>query len=81
LFLAILGNMHEMLTRSFCYDYVPQLWEASYNNIYNSPDSNLRNFSSTKITDALQGLGSLLKRVYSLKEKTEVPFIEYKLDD
>lgn len=53
LLLAVMGAMHEMLPRSFCYEYVPKLWEASYNNIFNCPDSNLRNFSSQKVNDAL----------------------------
>ena len=70
--LVILGNIHEQLTRNFCYSYVPALWDHVQNNLLNSPDSNLRNFSSQKISECLNGLGLVLKRVYSLKEKAEV---------
>lgn len=64
--------MGEMLTRSFCYEYIILVWEAAQKNLIQSPDSNLRNYSSQKVSDALTGLGVLLKRVFSLKEKTEM---------
>jgi ubiquitin carboxyl-terminal hydrolase 34 len=66
------GNMSEMLHRKFCYDFVPKLWEGVRANLLGTPDSNLRNFTSQKISESLTGMGMLLKRVYSLKEKTEM---------
>lgn len=38
----------------------------------NSPDSNLRNFSTQRIQESLLNLGLIAKRYYSLKEKTEM---------
>ena len=64
--------MNEILHRSFCYEYVPKLWDAVRHNLLHSPDSNLRNFTTQKISDSLNSIGQLLKRVYSLKEKTEM---------
>jgi hypothetical protein len=73
LYTVIIGNMHEMLHRKFAQQFIPLFWESIHNNVLNSPDSNLRNFTSQRITDIVTATGNLLKRVYSLKEKTEVP--------
>lgn len=71
-FMVILGNMHEMLHRDLCLKFVPRIWVGLQQNILNSPDGNLRNFSGQKIADILIGAGAILKRVYSLKEKQEM---------
>ncbi|CAD8179644.1 unnamed protein product [Paramecium octaurelia] len=71
-YMQVLNNIHEMLNKSFVSSYVPTLEIAVQNNILQSPDNNLRNFSAQKITDILQSLANLLKRVYTLQRRQEI---------
>ena len=70
--LVTIGQMHEMLHRRFAVAYAPRLTDAVVFNLMNSPDNNLRNFSTQRIQESLQALGLVAKRYYSLKEKTEM---------
>jgi len=72
LIVTILGNIHAVLHRDFCYDYVPRLKEAVWRNLLKSPDSNIRNFTKERIDNIIQAFDGLLKRVYSLPEKYEM---------
>jgi ubiquitin carboxyl-terminal hydrolase 34 len=64
--------MHEMLHRDVAINLAPKLTEAVIYNLMNSPDNNLRNFSTQRIQESLLNLGLIAKRFYSLKEKTEM---------
>ncbi|CAD8206268.1 unnamed protein product [Paramecium pentaurelia] len=72
IYMQILNNIHEMLHKQFIINYVPALQIAVQNNILQSTDNNLRNFSAQKITDILQSLTNLLKRVYPIQKRSEI---------
>ena len=72
---TIVGYLHSVLHRDFAFEYIPRLKEAVWNNLINSPDSNIRNFTKDKIEGIVQAFDALLKRVYSLPEKQEVTFL------
>ncbi|CAD8206139.1 unnamed protein product [Paramecium octaurelia] len=72
LYMQVLNNIYEMLHKQFVSNYVPALQVAVQNNILQSTDNNLRNFSAQKITDILQSLSNLMKRVYPIQRRSEI---------
>jgi hypothetical protein len=52
-----------LLYRKFAIEYIPKLNEAVINNIFKSPESNIRNFSKEKI----EAIVLLLKSIYLIK--------------
>jgi len=53
-------------------EWVPKMRDVVFNNVLQSPDSNVRNFSKQKIDAILKAIDELLKRAYSLIEKHEM---------
>ena len=72
--ITVIGNVHAILHREFCYEYIPKLKEAVWKNILKSPDSNIRNFTKEKLDNIVSAFDGLLKRTFSIPEKLEVNF-------
>ncbi|CAD8119650.1 unnamed protein product [Paramecium sonneborni] len=71
-YMQILNNIHEMLHKQFVINYIPNLYIAVQNNILQSADNNLRNFTTQKITDVLYALNNLMKRIYPIQKRSEI---------
>lgn len=69
LLVTTLGECHALFHREFALEYIPKLKAAVWNNILKIDTMNL----SIEILEAiLRGLDSLLKRVYSIPERSEM---------
>lgn len=73
-YIQILSYISPFLRKSFCYKWIPLLKEAVWENLLKSPISNIRNFKKKSFQTIKEGLGHLLKRVYSIGQKND--FIE-----
>jgi len=71
-YLAIIGNISNLLHREFANEYIPVLRKAVWKNLLQSPDSNIRNFTKEKLDDIVSAFETLLKRIYKYDELYEV---------
>ncbi|EAR94410.2 ubiquitin carboxy-terminal hydrolase (macronuclear) [Tetrahymena thermophila SB210] len=66
------ANVQMCLNRNFVYPYAKRIIPAVQKSILDSPPSNLRNFTKEKIDSVNMGLGSFMKRIYSIGQKIEM---------
>jgi hypothetical protein len=61
-----------MLHRDFCQQFVPRLQQAVWYNLLNPPVASLRNYKQKEFSFIKKALSALLKRIYSIGEKSDL---------